>query len=263
MSLSELFREQEPAFPPVSIICSFLGCPRHQCLRCPLALGCAARTLRPFRDLARRRLWPLSVSFDDLKLRTVDWHENTAGTCIDHHYLDVWCVDAILGVVFHKISLPTTYISVDRPPPAYGDLHSFVRRSLGLGFRPGTHSSLTYLEKAALKAALYGSVEVSTSSAHISRCQQGKQIRIYCSLCGPHFQLRSLRKALAGRFYCFFCLAEETNCRCRTCKRRICSFCAISTQDGVACLGCAFDPGHYAVADRTGADLVKRTWYLG
>ncbi len=261
MNFSELFREHDPAFPPIGIICSFLGCPHHQCLRCPFAVGCAAKTLRPFCDLARRRLWPLSISLNDLKLQIADRYEDTAGPCMDHHYLDVRWVDATLDVEFHKISLPITYVSVSKSP-TYGDLHAFVRRTLGLGFRPGAHSSLTYLEKAALKAALYGSVEISTSSAQTSSCQQGKQIRINCRFCGPHFQLRYLRRALAGKFHCYFCLAEDTNCRCSACRRRMCSFCAISGQAGVVCLGCAFDPRHYAGEDRKGADLVKRNWYI-
>ncbi len=280
LSMATLFANHCHTFPPVEIICSFIGSRGHQCLRCPMALGCASRSLAPVRDLARCRLWPLCIASSDLQhlpVPSAESNPTATNTSLrpchgDHRgyrrYIAAHCVETAYCSPFLTLSLATRHVSVEQEqshsfchvlPDGDHDVEYAIRRHLGLGFRPGHRSSLTTLEKRAMSAALHGRIVFSIFQTG----GRNRELHVSCAFDRPIFQLRSLRPALSRRHFCYFCLAEETSTRCDTCTRIMCRYCVFTVRNGIACMGCAFARDQNPWEQRTHADWIQKEWYLG
>ena len=244
--------------PSLEIICCFLGSPRHQCLRCPLALGCAGKCTYKVLVMARNRRWPLCMSRTSPQFfkRGERWG----------HQVSLHCIDAERMVVFLRISLQPKVIALGhyeaaRPEDTLmEEIQHTIRHKLRLGYYPTSNCTLSYLEKTAITAALQGEVELST--LHIGGSP--KVLRTVCRFRRPHMQLRLLRSALGGRFYCYFCLSDDTRVGCDVCRKNTCRDCAFSGPEGSkVCLGCAFGEHDALLSHRTRGDRIRKDWFVG
>ena len=257
-SFWEAVDDQDWSFPPLEVICCFLGGPHHQCLRCPLALGCAGKCTAIVRNLAKNRRWPLCLSHSSPQVVRRRGRQDC--------HISLHCVDAERNVVFLRIGLHPKRIALAhhraaQPERALLDEVQYtVRNRLKLGFQPTNNCSLSYLEKVAVTAALHGEVELSTPFIGGTP----RVLRTACRFRRPHAQLRLLRGALGGRFHCFFCLSDSTHVGCHTCKRRVCRNCALPyLEQSKMCLGCVFSEHDDFLAHRTRGDRIRRDWYIG
>ena len=254
----EFGSSQERFSPPLECICCFLGSPQHQCLRCPLALGCAGRCTFIIRNMARNRRWPLCISHSSPQL----FRRQGRQEC----QISLHCVEAERNVVFLRVGLRPEIIALAHYRATQPDhtlmeeVQYTIRNRLKLGFQPTSNCSLSYLEKVAITAALHGEVELSTPFIGGSP----RVLRIICRFSRPHKQLRLLRAALEGRFYCYFCLSDNTYVGCDICKKRACRNCALPyLADAKVCLGCAFGKHDAFLMHRTRGDRVRKDWYVG